>query len=110
MPKKTVHKKQECDHCEVIPGSNPDHSAQISRLNRITGQITGIKKMITNNAYCPDILLQIKATRSALKALEINILAKHIKHCVKNAFDSKKEKNMDEKIMELLQVFKNFGE
>ena len=49
---------------------HPDHSTDIKRLNRIVGQIEGIKKMIEDKRYCQDILTQTKAASSALKSLE----------------------------------------
>lgn len=56
--------------------------AMISRLNRIEGQIRGIKKMIENETYCDDVINQIEASRSALKSIEIILLESHIQNCV----------------------------
>ena len=53
--------------------SKPNHSENLPRLNRISGQIDGIKKMIEEERYCLDIVNQIKAVRSALKSVEKNI-------------------------------------
>ena len=47
---------------------NPSHLENIPRLNRIAGQIEGIKKMIEDGRYCPDILSQLRAVRSAVKS------------------------------------------
>ena len=52
--------------------SKPNHSENLPRLNRISGQIDGIKKMIEEERYCLDIVNQIKAVRSALKSVEKN--------------------------------------
>ena len=86
--------------------SHPDHSKEISRLNRIAGQIEGIKKMIEDNRYCPDIMTQLKAIQSATKAVESSILQKHLESCVKDAFNSKDKKQTEEKINELVSLFK----
>jgi hypothetical protein len=51
-----------------------DHTSDLQRLRRISGQVEGIKKMIEDQRYCTDILNQTKAVRSALKALEVSIL------------------------------------
>ena len=88
---------------------NPDHSNQEHRLSRIQGQIKGIEKMIKDKNYCPAILMQLKATRSAIKSLEVAILQQHINHCVKDAVNSKNNKQIEEKVAELLLLFKNFG-
>lgn len=53
-----------------------------ARLNRIAGQVTGIRKMIEDDRYCVDILVQVAAARSALDSLGIELLTNHIEGCV----------------------------
>jgi CsoR family transcriptional regulator, copper-sensing transcriptional repressor len=53
-----------------------------NRMNRIAGQIAGIKRMIEADRYCVDILNQISAARSALDALGIELLSNHLETCV----------------------------
>ena len=84
--------------------SKPNHSENLPRLNRISGQIDGIKKMIEEERYCVDIVNQIKAVRSALKSVEKNILQKHIKHCVAASFKASKTEQ-EQKINELISLF-----
>lgn len=84
---------------------NPDHSAEIKRINRMIGQLEGIKRMIEQKVYCPEILNQTKAVHSALAGLEGALLEKHIDHCVRHAFAHKQK--ADEKIAELLKIFKS---
>lgn len=84
--------------------SKPNHSKNLPRLNRISGQIDGIKKMIEEERYCLDIVNQIKAVRSALKSVEKNILQKHIKHCVAASFKASKTEQ-EQKINELISLF-----
>lgn len=84
---------------------NADHSSDLQRLRRISGQIDGIKKMIEDKRYCTDILTQTKAVRAALKALEVSILEKHLSHCVAGAFDSKNKAESQKKMNELLDFF-----
>lgn len=98
-----------CNTCEETPVVHPDHSLQINRLNRMIGQLEGIKKMIERRSYCPDILIQTKAVRSALRSLETNILEKHIEHCVRIAFASKDKNNVQAKIDELTEIFSKMG-
>ena len=83
--------------------SKPNHLENLPRLNRISGQIDGIKKMIEEGRYCVDIINQIKAARSALKSVEKNILQKHIQHCVAASFQSSQTEQ--QKIAELLDLF-----
>lgn len=54
----------------------------LDRLNRIEGQIRGIKNMIEKNTYCDDVINQIEASRSALHSVQIILLESHIKNCV----------------------------
>lgn len=82
-----------------------DHTSDLQRLRRISGQVEGIKKMIEDKRYCTDILNQTKAVRAALKALEVSILEKHINHCVTGAIESKSKNESQKKINELLDVF-----
>ena len=90
--------------CCCNQGQYPSHSSQISRLNRISGQIEGIKKMIHEQRYCLDILMQITAVRSALKSVEENILERHLNSCVMNAMQSDSEKC--KKVAEIVELFK----
>ena len=79
--------------------NNPSHKHEIPRLNRAIGQLEGIKKMIEEQRYCPDIIVQLKAVRSAIKHIESNILKTHLEECVAKSFsDSEIAK---EKIMEI---------
>lgn len=79
------------------------HKKEIPKLNRIIGQIEGIKNMINNNRDCPDILIQLKAARSALLAVEKNILSVHLEKCVIESFHD--EENAREKILEIKDLF-----
>ncbi len=62
--------------------------ALISRLNRIEGQVRGIKNMIEEDKYCVDVLIQIAAAKSALNSLGAIMLESHIQGCVKDAINS----------------------
>jgi DNA-binding FrmR family transcriptional regulator len=70
---------------------NPSHLASIPRLNRAAGQLEGAKKMIGSNRYCPDILIQLRAARTAIKAAETEIFKRHLESCVANSFGDPKE-------------------
>lgn len=53
-----------------------------NRLNRLEGQIRGIKGMVEKNAYCDDILTQVAAVQSALDAFGMRLFEDHLNHCV----------------------------
>lgn len=89
---------------------HPDHSNTLPNLNRIGGQIEGIKKMIEERRYCPDILVQLRAVRSAISSIEANMLETHLSACVKDAFNSENEKEITKKIAELKDLFKRFND
>jgi DNA-binding FrmR family transcriptional regulator len=89
-------------------GGNPDHSEQIKRLNRVVGQLQGVKRMIEENRYCPDILMQTRAAASALKAVELLILETHLRHCVSQALSAPSARDADRKVEELIQVVSRF--
>ncbi len=72
----------------------------INRLNRIEGQIRGIKAMVENDAYCPDILIQASAASSALGSFSKELLCEHIKSCVADDI----RKGDDETIEELSKL------
>ncbi|MDA3660182.1 MULTISPECIES: metal-sensitive transcriptional regulator [Mycobacterium] len=55
------------------------------RLRRIEGQVRGIAKMIDEDKYCIDVLTQISAVNSALRAVALNLLDEHLGHCVSRA-------------------------
>ena len=78
----------------------------LKRLRRIEGQARGLQKMVEDEKYCIDILTQIQAARSALRAVELQILKKHVDHCVRDAFASGSPAEADQKMDELLRVLK----
>ena len=82
------------------------HEETLHRLRRIAGQVQGIQRMVDDKHYCIDILTQIQAARSALRAVELQILKKHMDHCVRDAFASGSPAEADRKMDELLKVMK----
>jgi len=83
---------------------HPPHQDQLPGLNRIEGQIRGIKKMIENQRYCVDILTQLKAVKAALHRVEQQVLKTHMQHCLMHAVTSEDQKEIQEKIDELMQL------
>lgn len=68
----------------------------IKRLNRIEGQVRGIKGMVENDAYCVDILTQVSAISAALNSFSKVLLENHMKTCVVEDIRNGKEDTMDE--------------
>ncbi|MGN1130912.1 MAG: metal-sensing transcriptional repressor [Ruminococcus sp.] len=79
-----------------------EYKSLINRLNRIEGQIRGIKGMVENDAYCTDILIQVSAVTSALNSFNKKLLESHIKTCVSNDIINGKTETVDE-LVEVLQ-------
>jgi CsoR family transcriptional regulator, copper-sensing transcriptional repressor len=88
------------------PDEKTTHTETLHRLARIGGQIEGIRRMIEEQKYCIDIITQVQAARSALRAVELQILQKHMHSCVTDAFASGTPEQADEKMSELLRVMK----
>lgn len=84
------------------------HEAEMAKLNRVSGQIEGVKKMISENRYCPDILTQLRAIRAAIRTVEANVLENHLKSCVAESLVSGNQKDAHKKIEELKDLFKRF--
>jgi CsoR family transcriptional regulator, copper-sensing transcriptional repressor len=79
------------------------------RLRRIEGQVQGLQRMIADEAYCVDILLQISAVQGALEQVQKLLLGRHIESCVADALKSGARGDRQRKIDELVEVFARFG-
>lgn len=79
-----------------------EQKALLARLRRIEGQIRGLERMVENDAYCPDILVQSSAATSALNSFNKVLLGCHIRSCVAEDIRSGKDETVDE-LCELLQ-------
>ena len=86
--------------------SEAEYKSLIHRLNRIEGQIRGIKGMVENNAYCTDILTQVAAANAALNAFTKELLANHIKTCVAEDILAGKTETVDDLVTTLQKLMK----
>lgn len=84
-----------CNH-KTKERSLKEYKEMLNRLNRVEGQIRGIKKMVENDAYCIDILTQVAAANAALNSFNKILLANHIKTCVVDDIKSGKEDTIEE--------------
>jgi DNA-binding FrmR family transcriptional regulator len=80
-----------------------------ARLRRIAGQVAGIQRMLDDDRYCVDVLLQVAAARAALDQVGKLVLGAHVRTCVSEAMASGRPKERREKVEELLEVFARFG-
>ena len=77
-----------------------------NRLNRIEGQIRGIRGMLERDAYCPEILVQAAAANAALNAFSRELLSNHIRSCVVNDIKAGNEETIDELLDTLQKLMK----
>lgn len=100
--------KEKCCHCSQRKKerSPEEYKKLIHRLNRIEGQIRGIKGMVENNAYCPDILIQSAAVNAAINAFNKELLANHIRTCVADDIRNSKDESIDELVVTLQKLMK----
>ena len=101
-------KKEFCPACshKTKERSEKEYKDLINRLSRIEGQVRGIKKMVENNAYCPDILIQVSAVNAALNSFNKVLLAEHIRSCVAEDIREGKEETIDELVLVLQKLMK----
>ncbi len=93
----------ECRHKHRDPKEEKD---LINRLNRIEGQIRGIKAMLESDAYCNDILVQSAAVTAAMNALNRELIASHMRTCVTRDLREGKEEVIDELVLTLQKLMK----
>lgn len=102
-----------CPHCSPAPAegstgcgcrhkqrTEEEYKHLITRLNRIEGQIRGIRGMVEKDVYCADILVQVAAANSALNAFSRELLSQHVRTCVADDLRA----GSDEKLDELLKL------
>jgi len=81
--------------------------AVLTRLRRIEGQLRGLQKMVDDERYCADVLIQVSSVQEALRGVSRSLLQNHLKHCAGEAIrsgDPEREQAMYEELLDL--VFK----
>lgn len=78
--------------------------SNLTRLRRIEGQIRGLQKMVEEERYCADIVVQIASVQEALRGVARALLKNHLRHCATDAIQSGDEKRMSEQYEELLEL------
>ena len=93
--------------CErVKKRSEEEIKALTNRLNRIEGQIRGIKNMLEKDAYCTDIITQVSAANAALNAFNRELMASHIRSCVKTDVENGDDASLEEMIALMQKLMK----
>ena len=102
--------KEECCCCcnsgKKNERSEAEYKSLINRLNRIEGQIRGLKNMLENDAYCTDVLMQTSAVTSALNSFSKALLANHIHTCVVDDIKAGKEEVVDDLVETIQKLMK----
>ena len=116
-----------CPHCSPAPAEEPccapaegstgcgcrhqqrteeEYKHLITRLNRIEGQIRGIRSMVEKDVYCTDILVQSAAVNAAINAFNRELLASHIRTCVRSDIQAGNDEVIDELLSTLQKLMK----
>ena len=98
-------KKKECCH-KTKERTEKEYKELCNRLSRIEGQVRGIKKMVENDVYCTDILIQVSAVNAALNSFNKVLLANHIRTCVAEDIRAGKEETLDELVDTLQKLMR----
>ena len=98
--------KECCCHAKKKERTEKEYKNLIHRLNRIEGQVRGIKKMVENDAYCTDILIQVSAVNAGLSSFNKILLGNHIRTCVAEDIREGKEETIDELVATLQKLMR----
>ncbi|MBQ9208448.1 MAG: metal-sensing transcriptional repressor [Oscillospiraceae bacterium] len=97
-----------CPHCgdRKKERSEDEKKQLLCRLKRIEGQVRGIERMVEDNAYCPDILIQASAASQALNSFSRTLLERHIQTCVTEDLKNGREGTVEELMNILSRLMK----
>jgi len=101
-----MSEEKDCCCRKTKERTDKEYKDLINRLNRIEGQIRGIKGMVENDAYCTDILTQVSAVSAALSSFNKVLLSNHIKTCVTRDILDGKEDTVEELLVTLQKLMK----
>ncbi|MCI8918792.1 MAG: metal-sensing transcriptional repressor [Eubacterium sp.] len=101
-----ITSRESCCTHKIKERTQQEYKSLIHRLNRIEGQVRGIRKMVEKDAYCTDILIQVAAVNAALNSFNKELLADHIKTCVTRDILDGKEETVDELLAVLQKLMK----
>lgn len=101
-----MNEERECCNNKTKERSEQEYKDLLHRLNRIEGQVRGIKRMVEQDAYCTDILVQVAAVNAALNSFNRVLLANHIKTCVIQDIKEGREETVEELLATLQKLMK----
>ena len=99
-------KKEQCCSHKTKERSQEEYKNLLNRLNRIEGQIRGIKNMVEKDAYCTDILVQVAAANAALNSFCKVLLANHMRTCVVDDIRAGKDGTIDELVATIQKLMR----
>src|SRR3954453_6486531 len=79
-------------------------AANLRRLRRLEGQVRGLQKMVEEDRYCPEIMIQISAAQEALRTVGRELMRNHLRHCVTQTVADGKNDSADAMFDELLEL------
>lgn len=98
---------EHCDCCnKTKKRSEEEYKSLVNRLNRIEGQIRGIKGMLEKDAYCTDIIIQVAAANAALNSFNKVLLSSHIRTCVAEDIKAGKNETLEDLLDTLQRLMK----
>ena len=89
----------------VIPRDSDARQDLLLRLRRVEGQVRGVQKMVEDDRYCPDVLVQMSAIHESLRAVERILMKDHLQHCATEALRSGDDKQAQRTYNELTELF-----
>ena len=101
MLKKTSHKESH----RAMPRAEGARQDLFLRLRRVEGQVRGVQKMVEDERYCPDVLVQMSAIHESLRAVERILMKDHLQHCATQALRSGDAKQAQRTYDELTVLF-----
>jgi DNA-binding FrmR family transcriptional regulator len=101
MPKRTAPREAH----RHTPRETGDRQNLLLRLRRVEGQVRGVQKMVEDERYCPDVLVQMSAIHESLRAVERILMKDHLQHCATEALRSGDAKQAQRTYDELTELF-----
>ena len=89
----------------LVPRTEDEMAKLLSRLKKIEGQVRGLQKMVEDERYCIDILVQISAVNAALKKVGMQVLKRHTTHCVADAIKKDDSEETIDELMKTIELF-----
>ena len=101
-----INEVEECCCHKKKKRSEKEYKDLLNRLSRIEGQVRGIRKMVEQDAYCTDVLIQVSAVNAALNSFNKVLLANHIRTCVAENIRNGNDEVVDELVTVLQKLMK----